>query len=489
MSYSLLATDGYKFSMAEVGWPLRTETFYYTHRRGGAQYLPVDIPRFIESLLPSVAIADYDFLTKNEYEVGPGYRAAMMLPSKLIIRALPKGSIFYDREPVFSVTGPSALVSWLEPLVLQLNYRIQIATLALKKREALESAISVVSCPDQEQIIRETLDSIGAKAPNMLVHMDGYHQSVLNTVQSLIKVVKDPSRIFEVGMRSATCMQQHEIALAACKKAGVTRTSNVYLAEKLGLTPVGTMGHEHVQRYGSDEAAFRAMRDRRPYRSSYLLDTYDTYLSGIPAAFKLMEEDPERQDSIRYDSGDKLSQYLYAIGQAKARGLEPVHILEDGFREEDTIAFENARVQVGWKPEKQVYGYGGYIVSQPGFGRLTRDAVQAVWKLSQTGPYPTMKFGSETKAGKESIPGKPVVFRRRSARGPIGIIGQEGEECPDGYALLTGNEPHEISMPTMMGMSGEQEGASEPVVILSEGTKALRHKLMEDLRGMKVGLM
>ena len=35
MATSLLATDGYKFSMAEAGWPLRKETFYYTHRKGG----------------------------------------------------------------------------------------------------------------------------------------------------------------------------------------------------------------------------------------------------------------------------------------------------------------------------------------------------------------------------------------------------------------------------------------------------------------------
>jgi len=489
MSYGILATDGYKFSMAEVGWPLRTETFYYTHRRGGAQYLPVDVPSFIHSLLPTFAVdrlpsnKDYEFLHGNEYEVGPGYRAAMLRTDKIVVRALPKGSIFYDREPVFSVTGPSALVSWLEPLVLQLHYRIQVATWA--RKGTLGSEIAVVTCPDQAEIIRETLDAVGMKAPPILVNMDGYHDRVFQTVQGLVKIVKDPNRLFEVGLRSATCMQQHEIALTACKKAGVTRTSNVYLAEKLGMTPVGTMGHEHVQRYGSDEAAFRAMRDRRPYRSSYLLDTYDTYLSGIPAALKLMEEEPDRQDSMRYDSGDKLSQYLFAIGMAKARGLEPIHIIEDGLRDDDTIAFENARLQVGWKPENQVYGYGGYIVSQPGFGVLTRDKVQAVWKLCQTGPYPTMKFGSETKAGKESLPGRPVVFSRTSAKGPIGIIGQEGEECPDGYQLLTGFYSGLSRGATSIGTLQDHEFQ----IALSNGSKALRHRLMEDLRGMKVGLL
>jgi hypothetical protein len=32
---SPLCTDAYKFSMAEAGWPLRTEIFYYAHRKGG----------------------------------------------------------------------------------------------------------------------------------------------------------------------------------------------------------------------------------------------------------------------------------------------------------------------------------------------------------------------------------------------------------------------------------------------------------------------
>jgi len=40
---SILASDGYKFSMAEAGFPLRPETFYGSHRRGGWQCVPLDI--------------------------------------------------------------------------------------------------------------------------------------------------------------------------------------------------------------------------------------------------------------------------------------------------------------------------------------------------------------------------------------------------------------------------------------------------------------
>ena len=125
-------------------------------------------------------------------------------------------------------------------------------------------------------------------------------------------------------MRSVSCLEQHEIGLRACREAGIQRTSNVLLARTLGMIPVGTMGHEHVQRYGADEPAFRAMRERRPGRSSYLLDTYDTIGSGIPTAFKLIREDPGHGDSIRYDSGDKEKQYRFAVELAKSQGIRPV---------------------------------------------------------------------------------------------------------------------------------------------------------------------
>lgn len=440
MTHSLLATDGYKFSMAEAGWPLRQETFYYTHRKGGPQVLPVDVPSFIKSLLPTITEANYAFLDKFEYEMGIGFKSAMKMADKLVINAIPKGSIFYDREPVFSVTGPSAIVSWLEPLVLQLNYRIQIATTALLDSTALAREVQTVTCQRQADIIKETLDAMRLRTPEIKVDSDGYFNRVKKVADELVGIVGDPDRIFEVGLRAATCYEQHEIAVRACKAAGIMKTSDVEAASVLGMKPIGTMGHEHVQRYGSDLAAYRAMRDRRPYRSSYLLDTYDTYLSGIPAAFQIIQEDPHRGDSIRYDSGDKMSQYLYATDRAKAIGIRPIHILEDGFDATQTKKFEEARHHVGWQPNEQFYGYGGYLVASPAFGFMTRDRVAAVWKLSQTGDMPTMKFGNEMKAGKESIPGRPVLFRLSSGDSSMaaGIVGQEGEDHPSGYSLETG---------------------------------------------------
>ncbi len=469
MGSPLLATDGYKFSMAEAGWPLRQETFYYSHRKGGRQVLPVDVPAFVRALLPEPTEGDYAYLSRSGYEMGAGFKAAIQRQERLVVRALPRGARFYAREPVFSVTGPSAMVSWLEPLLLQLNFRIQVATQALSDREGLARSLAVVACAEEKRIALETLDAVGVAPVPISVDAEGYHARVLAVVRELVEAVEDPGRIFEVGLRAATCLEQHELALRACKEAGVMRTSNVYLAEKLGMIPVGTMGHEHVQRYGSDEAAFRAIRERRPERSSYLLDTFDTLGSGLPAAWRLFREEPEAGDSIRFDSGDKKRQYVHAVTEAKKEGLHPVLILEDGLDAQATREFEALRREHGWEPSKQFYGYGGTIVARTMACPFTRDRVAAVYKLSRTGHAPVMKFGNEQAAGKQSIPGEPVVFRRRSGTGPVGLIGQEGEPVPEGYERLTGS--------TSVEASPVDEGAEEPRVAYTPATQSLVDEL------------
>ena len=461
----LLSTDGYKFSMAEAGWPLRTETFHYVHRKGGPAFVPFDVKEEIAKLLPVAAKEDYAYLASHEYEMGAAFKAAIE-SRDWIVRALPKGSWFLPREPLFALTGSSALVSWLEPLVLQLHYRIQVASLALVDREALAREVAVVTCPEQKALVLETLDAVGVQAPPVAVDSGGYFGRVRQAAEELAAIVGDPARIFEVGLRAATCPEQHRIALLACQAAGIKRTSHVAGARDLGMIPVGTMGHEHVQRYGSDEAAFRAMRDRRPGRSSYLLDTFDTMRSGIPAAFALMEEDRRRGDSIRYDSGDKEAQYRFAAAEAARRGLRPIQILDDGFDAALTRRFEALRTEVGWRPDEQFYGYGGYLVAKTSGTALTRDHVCAVYKLSQSATWPTMKFGDEDGGGKESAPGVPVVFRRMRGDGPMGIVGQAGEGPPPGYVQITDGHPY-----------GEHLVPEQAKVALSEETQRLARAL------------
>ena len=162
---SILETDGYKLSMAEAGWPLRPETFVYQHRKGGAQIVPLDIAAFVRGLLPEQTDEDLAYLAQHGYEMGAGFKAAMKRREAVRVSAIPKGGWFLPREPVFSVSGPSALVSWLEPLLLQLSYRIQVATLALVDAADLARAVGVVACEAERALVLETLDAVGVRAP------------------------------------------------------------------------------------------------------------------------------------------------------------------------------------------------------------------------------------------------------------------------------------------------------------------------------------
>jgi nicotinic acid phosphoribosyltransferase len=429
--------------MAEAGFPLRTETFYYTHRRGGHcgwHFLPLNVTGYITNLIPKPSIgdeSDYSYLAENSYAMGSAYRKAMSMSDSVKITSIPEGSWFYNREPAFSVTGTSAIGSWLEPSALMLNFIIQVATQA-KVYRLPEKMFA--TCEREKELILSTCALVGRKSPDIEVRSEEYYRDILSKAKTLVAAVGgNPNRIFEVGMRAVSCIEQHEIALRAIKEAGIMRTSNVYLAKELGMVPVGTMGHEHIQRFGNDYQAFITMRDRVPGFISYLPDTFDSIRSGIPAALRAIQEAPDRKAGIRFDSEDRIkNHYLYTITECLRLGLAPQQILESGWNLDKTILFEKFRVMLEWPADLQSYGFGGYLVN-PTWPTFQRDDVAAVWKLTKSGSMTTMKFGDEAGSSKQSAPGLPVTFRPYplSARDnrPIGLIGQEGETIPEYYCV------------------------------------------------------
>lgn len=440
-----LSTDAYKFSMAQAGFPLRKETFYLSFRKGGWQYIPEDYGAYLRALVPpSIANADdCGTLAECGYDLTPAMRHALF--QGVEVHAVPARTWVYEREPILSVTGPSFAVSWLEAHALQLFYPIQLATEIKKHGRDIDPRMLLCTCEEQGLIAAQVIRDIAPRDSELLslIHVDEkkYTETVTRAAKDLLAVVENPNRIFEVGMRSTTCEAQHKLALKALKAVGISKTSHVALAlhHDTFMDPIGTMGHEHVQRWGSDLAAYRAMRDTRCPAPSYLLDTFDTITSGIVAAIRTMKEQPH-DASIRYDSGDKFGQYIYAHGEFQRHGLEPTHVIEDSLDVEATRKFERLREHTGLPPEKQVYGYGGYLVASGWDNPLTRDRVAAVYKLSETSGEPRMKWGNEAGLGKVSVPGRPVTWRKLRGSGPVSIIAQEGEVVPEDYVILQGNE-------------------------------------------------
>jgi nicotinate phosphoribosyltransferase len=440
----MLATDAYKFAMAQAGFPLRKETFYLSFRRGGWQHVPLDLTAWVRARVAEITAAYHPdaakFAATHGYALSEAMRTALAdvaLADSIEIDAVPPNTWVFEREPILTITGPSFLVSFLEPRLLWLNYPIQLATAVLRDGRRDDGTFGTATCEEHRDIVTRTLTPLLGHEPSIRVNRERYLERVEQRVTGLVRAVGgDPDRIFEVGMRSAVCMDQHRVALEACKAAGVDATSNVMLAHELGMNPVGTMGHEHVQRHGDDLTAFRAMRDRRDGVPSYLLDTFDTIGSGLPAARTVMEEHAHRC-SVRYDSGDKVAQYRFACEMFATAGLAPTHVLEDGFDLAMTEQFEALRGETGLPPERQVYGYGGYIVAGTANNEFTRDRVSAVYKLSATGGEARMKFGDEDGLGKTSVPGRPVTWRRVRGDGPLGIIGQKDEPVHGDYVCLS----------------------------------------------------
>ncbi|TNE90882.1 MAG: nicotinate phosphoribosyltransferase [Deltaproteobacteria bacterium] len=440
MTSSILATDKYKMVMAQAGAPLRPETFVLMLRRGGPFYLPVDIKTYVESLLPKLTEDDAAWLAKNGMSMDDGWRAAMN--GSVEVHALPKGSWFGDREPVATVTGPSALVSWLEPQLIWLQFQIQVATLARLHDQSIATRLAVATCEEEADIIRCLLDEADEKDPGVVADPEGYAAFVHQRATAALDAVGgDPSRVMEAGMRAVSCMAQHRIALTAARDAGFRATSNVFLARELGLAPTGTTGHEHTQRWGSDYDAFTAVRDNVPGPVTFLLDTYSTRMSGLPVALSVMKETPERMFSMRFDSESTMrGDYLLGVHMLAEQGVEAAINLGGGFDAEITRDFEGLAEFTNFPKARQKYMYGQYLV-RPHVPLPTRGSVGAVYKLAQTGRRPTMKFSDNLE--KSSIPGHPVVFRLRAPEGaelgakPLTVVGQRGERPPQGYFQLT----------------------------------------------------
>lgn len=447
---SVLMTDGYKFSMAQSGFPLRQETFYLTFRQEGAYYVPFDLEEIVRKLLPlPVTKAEAAYLADVGYELTPAMRAAFDSKDLLRIKAVPPGSWVYGKEPLLTVTGPSLLVSWLEPLVIMLQFPIQVATEAVKGRRSFTA-----TCQGEEDIIRAATEAAGQYHKVRVVRTDmDYFDGCVRRAKALLDAAQGCS-VFEVGMRAATCMEQHRLVLRACQAVGIKATSNVYDAYALGLTPVGTTGHEHQQRWGCDIDAFRAVRDMRPKPPSYLFDTYAAERLGIPAVIQAVKETPTRPCFVRFDQRDKIPGQLRTLWEAI--GSYPVgFIFEDGIRPDTVTEILALTDALGIDRNRLHFGSGGYLVIDPN-APFSRNTVNAVYKLTESSGNPVMKFSS---SDKQSVPGKPVIFRRlHGDKAPsafaevVGIIGQEGEAPLPGFRLLDPNDLEQLTPEQAEGM-------------------------------------
>lgn len=478
--YSTLSSDAYKFSMMAGGRPLEDECFHLSFRRGGMVYMPVDIDTVVEGMQPTVSDATLDaeteYLNANGFPVKREWLENITMGAWATVYSTPKGEYACPREPVATIRAAQALDSWLEPMLIgRISYQMQVATAYLNAcstgtHDAFNETVKTVTCEEQKRL---TLEAIAGCYPNgggeedvsfyrdfIQVDEVGYYNAVQAQCRKMLATGVKAHRFFEVGLRAATCMDQHLIALKAMKDMGFTKTSNVYGAWLLGMTPVGTMGHEGVMRWGGDdELAFRKHRDVLP-KVTFLLDTNDTLNIGLPIALKLMLEAPDRMDGARPDSGDLAAQFRIFVAGQRENGIARPWIFEDGINDTMVTGFEALRNELDYPEDLTLYGAGGFFIDRCEPTGYTRGRINMIYKLCWTRTYgAAMKFGNEEESGdsgKASLPGIPVVYVKAddTVSGPAILVGQECDVLPGYRPFGKGDSKYRQTVPSRPALSG-----------------------------------
>lgn len=280
------------------------------------------------------------------------------LKLSLTVRSAKEGDLVFANEPIFQVEGPLAQCQLVETAILNIiNYQTLVATKAARIRSVIED---------------------------------------------------EP--LMEFGTRRA---QEVDAAIWGTRAAvigGANGTSNVRAGKLFDIPVLGTHAHSLVQVYGNDYDAFKAYA--KTHRDCvFLVDTYDTFRLGVPAAIRVAKEmgDQIRFLGVRIDSGDIAYISKKVRQQLDAAGFYDAKIYASNDLDENTIL--NLKMQ---KAKIDVWGVGTKLITaydQPALGAVYK--IVAIEDENQK-MRNTIKLSNN--AEKVSTPGKKQVWRITSRK-------------------------------------------------------------------------
>ncbi|KRN23585.1 nicotinate phosphoribosyltransferase [Lacticaseibacillus camelliae] len=289
------------------------------------------------------------------------------------VRSAVEGDLVFNNEPMMQVEGPLAQAQLVETALLNiLNYQTLVATKAAR-----------------------------------------------------IRAVVGDDPLMEFGTRRA---QETSAAIWGTRAAyigGFNSTSNVRAGKLFGIPIAGTHAHALVQAYRDDYEAFKAYAEVN-HDVTFLVDTYDTLRSGVPAAIKVAKEMGDKIDfqGVRIDSGDMAYISKRVRQQLDEAGFTQTKIVASNDLDENTI--QNLKMQ-GAKID--IWGIGTKLITA-----YDHPALGAVYKLvsieDESGKMvDTIKLSSN--AEKVSTPGKKQVWRitrRSNGKSEGDFIARDEEE-------------------------------------------------------------
>ncbi|MGP6140104.1 MULTISPECIES: nicotinate phosphoribosyltransferase [unclassified Jeotgalibaca] len=230
-------------------------------------------------------------------------------------------------------------------------------------------------------------------------------QTLIATKAARIRYVSEEDTLMEFGARRAQEMDASIWGARATYIGGFDATSNVRAGKMFNMPIAGTHAHSLVQVYRNDYDAFKAYAHSHK-DCVFLVDTYDTLRSGVPAAIQVADELGDKINfiGVRIDSGDMAYQSKKIRQQLDEAGYPNAKIFASSDLDEMTIL--NLKMQ-GAKID--VWGVGTKLITA-----YDQPALGAVYKLvsienDKGEMVDTLKISSN--AEKVSTPGRKQVWR------------------------------------------------------------------------------
>jgi nicotinate phosphoribosyltransferase len=231
------------------------------------------------------------------------------------------------------------------------------------------------------------------------------YQTLIATKANRIKQVVHDEVVMEFGTRRAHELDAAVWGTRAAFIGGFDATSNVRAGKIFGMPVSGTHAHSLVQAYQDDYTAFHKYAESHK-DCVFLVDTYDTLKSGVPAAIKVAKElgDKINFKGIRLDSGDMAYLSKKARKMLDEAGFTETKIIASNDLDEYTIL--NLKAQGA---QIDVWGVGTKLITA-----YDQPALGAVYKLAsieneQGEMEDSIKISSN--AEKVSTPGLKKVYR------------------------------------------------------------------------------
>ncbi|GAK29954.1 nicotinate phosphoribosyltransferase [Weissella oryzae SG25] len=231
------------------------------------------------------------------------------------------------------------------------------------------------------------------------------YQTLIATKAARMRYVVGNQTLLEFGTRRAQELDAAIWGTRAAYIGGFDATSNVRAGKIFNIPISGTHAHALVQIYRNDYEAFKAYAQTH-HNVVFLVDTYDTLRSGVPAAIRVAKEMGDQINfiGVRIDSGDLAYISKGVRKMLDAAGFPDAKIVASNDLDETTITslkMQDAKIDTWGIGTKLITAY-----DQPALGGVYK----VVSVENETGEMvDTIKISGS--AEKISNPGKKQVWR------------------------------------------------------------------------------